>query len=280
MLRPIEIYPIAANHTILAGQHNRTGLPGAGFDLNAVLKAMVRIIGNRKILLLPILLALVASCAAIRAPSDAVSGDFTKGRIQAAEDSSCNNSSIYFAGQNDIVSSPMDLSVGSGYYSSHPIAIGLGIGSRTQLGNGNSATSMSHEVSSAQELSGRTEYTVTASSSRQGDLESTNSATTHMQIDETVTSGRVHIGVLSGSEDSAGRSGNGMMNAWKNPAIEIEEEYIGTYHITKNFTINNSDGRKSRADSWLNCCGEGYDIYLPEPSFVSADDVFNCIRCK
>jgi hypothetical protein len=241
---------------------------------------MLKIIRNRKILLLSILLALVASCAAIAAPSDAVSGDFIKGGIQAAENSYHNNSSIRFAGQNDIVSSPVDLSVGSGYYSSHPVAIGLGIGSRTQLGNGNSATFMSHEVSSAQGLSGRTEYAVTASSSRQSDLESTNSATTHMQIEETVTSGRVHIGVLSGSEDSAGRSGNGMMNAWKNPAIEIEEEYIGTYHITKNFTINNSDGRKSRADSWLNCCGEGYDIYLTEPSFISADDVFNCIRCK
>jgi opacity protein-like surface antigen len=229
---------------------------------------------NRKILLLSVLLALVASSAAITASCNAVSGDFIKGGIQAAENSSYNNSSICFAGQNDIVSTPVDLTAGSGYYSSHPIAIGPGIGSRTQLGNGNSATSMSHEVRSARKISGRTEYAVTASSS-QGDFESTSFATTHMQIDETVTSGRVHIGVLSGSDDSRGSSGNGMMNAWKDPAIEIEEEYIGTYHITENFTINNSYGRKNRADGWLDCCGEGFDIHLPEPAFISADDVFN-----
>lgn len=227
---------------------------------------------NRMILLLlSVMLVLAATGVAATASHDHVSEDFIKGN------SSYNNSSISFIGQNKITSAPVDLTVGSGYYSSHPIAVGLGIGSRTELANANSATSMSHEVGFAQEVSGRTEYAA-SSSSIQGDYENINSATTHMQIDETVTSGKVHIGVLSG-DGSAGKSGNSgaylMSGAWKNPAIEIDEEYTGTYHISKNFTIN-----KSFADGWLNCCGGSYIVYLPDPVLLSADDVFNCKRCK
>jgi hypothetical protein len=121
---------------------------------------------------------------------------------------------------------------------------GLGIGSRTELANANSATFMSHEIGFAQEVSGKTEYAASSRSMR-GEYES------------------INFGVLSG-DGSAGKSGYGgvdpVSSAWKNPAIEIEEEYIGTYHITKNFTINN--------------------IYLPEPVFISADDVFNCKKYK
>jgi hypothetical protein len=239
---------------------------------------------NRTVLLLlSVLLALVATGAANINSQDIASEGFIKGNAYAAEDSSYNNSSISFIGQNKVVSSPVDLSVGSGYYSSHPIAVGLGIGSRTQLVNADSATSMSHEVGFAREVSGKTEYAVSSSSS-QGDYENINSATTHMQIDETVTSGRVHIGVLSGSDSSAGKNGNSgtdpIVSAWKNPAIEIEEEYIGTYHISKNFTISDGYAKRRASDGWLICCGGSYDIYLPEPVLINADDVFNCKRCR
>ena len=226
------------------------------------------------LLLLSVLIALVAADVSAIASKDIVSGDFIKGN------SSYNNSSISFVGQNKITSSPVDLSMGSGYYSSHPIAIGTGIGSRTELANANSATSMSHEVGFAREVSGKTEYAVSSSSS-QGEYESINSATTHMQIDETITSGRVHIGVLSGSDSSADNSGTDpMTSAWKKPAIEIEEEYIGTYHISKNFAINNSYFKKRASEGWLSCCGESYVVYPSEPVFISADDVFNCKRCR
>ena len=101
-----------------------------------------------------------------------------------------------------------------------------------------------------------------------------------MVIDETVTEGRVHIGVLQGSDDSGwgtGSDGTGSLtSAWKNPAIEIDEEYIGTYHISKNITFSKSDRRLVRTDSWLNCCSDNYfDILLPEPVSISADDVFS-----
>jgi hypothetical protein len=232
------------------------------FDLETVPTKMQ----NRMILLfLSVMLSLAAIGVAVAASQDPVSDDFIKG------DSSYNNSSITLISQNKITSVPVDLSIGSGYYSSHPIAVGAGIGSRTELANANSATSMSHEVGFAQEISGKREYAVSSRSS-QGEYDSISSDTTQMQIDETVTSGKVNIGVLSGD----GSAGYPMSSAWKNPAIEIEEEYIGTYHISKNFAINNSYSKRSFADGWLNCCGGSYDIYLPKPMLISADDVFNC----
>ena len=231
---------------------------------------------NRMVLFLSIMLALVATAIAAIASQDHVPDDFIEGKSYAAENPSYNNSSISFMGQNEIVRAPVDLSVGNGYYSSHPIAIGLGISSITELANEYSAaTSMSHEVDSAQEVSGKRKYAVSSSSS-QGEYDNSNIATTHMQIDETVTDGRVHVGMLSGSEDNAGKndnSGTGSLNnAWKNLATEIEEEYIGTYHITKNFAINNSYSKKSFADGWLSCCGGNYPTYPLEPLLLSADD--------
>jgi hypothetical protein len=220
---------------------------------------------NRMISLLvsSVMLSLVASGVEVAASRDFVSEDFIKGN------SSYNNSSISFTGQNIITSAPVDLSTGSGYYSSHPITVGAQISSRTELMNANSATFMSHEVGNAKEVSGKREYQVSSTSS-QGEYESINFDTTQMQIDETVTSGKVHMGVLSGNDGSA----------WKNPAIEIEEEYVGTYHISKNFAINNSYSKKSFADGWLNCGGARYDIYPTKTTLLSADDVFNCKRCN
>jgi hypothetical protein len=206
---------------------------------------------------------LFAAAVVSAASPNLVSDDFIK------SNSSYNNSAISLISENRISSDPVDLAPGSGYYSSHPFAIGGGIGSRTELSNANSATSMSHEVSFAQGISGKREYSAT-SHSMQSEYENIDYATTQMQIDETVTSGKVQIGVLSGIDGQA----------WKNPAIEIEEEYIGTYHISKNFAINNSDSEKRAFDGWLNLCGGSYDINPPKPGLLRADDVFNCRRCN
>ena len=200
----------------------------------------------------------------VTAFADAFSGDLIQNNDSASPNSLYYNSSIALSNQREFTSTPVDLSVGSGYYSTHPIAVGLGSGSRTVIANADSATSMSHEVSFAQEVSGSSGYSASSSGSSDH-FGSTSRASTQMQIDETVTSGRVSIGVLVG-DGGAGRGNNGgvdpMTSAWKNPAIEIEEEYVGTYHISKNFALNNS---------------KDYYLILPQnQASLSADDVFNC----
>jgi hypothetical protein len=203
------------------------------------------------------------------------------GNSEAATDNlSYNSSIIHLESQNSITRKPASISVGNGYYSSRPITYDSGIGSQTQLANKGEAASLTHAVQSAQGISGSAEYTVAGRSYRQGDSEYASTTSAQMRIDETVTDGRVHIGVLQGDEaprGEHGRDGMGpMTSAWKNPAIEIDEEYIGTYHISKNITITKSNRKLIYTDSWLNCCGNYLDIYPPNPVSISADDVFNC----
>jgi hypothetical protein len=218
-------------------------------------------------MILMLMISLVTAATIAGASLDHLS----EGAVQT--NSSYNSSAISFASENRISSSPVALMPGGGYYSSHPFAIGGGIGSRTVLSNtdSNSATSMSHEVGFAQNLSGRREYSA-SSRSTHSEYEDSSYTTTAMKVDETVASGKVEIGVLSGGDGYA----------WKNPAIEIEEEYIGTYHIAKNFSINSSYSKMRAFDGWQNCCGAigvGYGLPLPRLSLLSADDVFNCRRC-
>lgn len=222
----------------------------------------------RMILLLLFMILPATAAAAAWDSQDHLSQETVK------SNSSYNSSAISFASEDRISASPVTLMPGSGYYSSHPFAIGGGIGGRTVLSStdGNSATAMSHEVGFAGNLSGRREYSA-ASRSMHSEYEDSSYTTTAMKIDESITSGKVEIGVLSGGDGQA----------WKDPAIEIEEEYVGTYHITKNFAINNSYSKMRSFDGWLNCCGASgavYEISPPMLGLLSADDVFNCKRCR
>jgi hypothetical protein len=197
-------------------------------------------------------------------------------------DSSNNRSIIGLESQNNNTGAPVSISVGNGYYSSHPVSYDSAISSQTQVMNGGAATSMQHAVESAKGISGSSEYMVRESDVRRGDSEYSSTTSTQMRIDENVTQGKVHIGALQGSDASgweAGWDGRGpTTSAWKNPAIEIDEEYIGTYHISKNITFNEMDRKLVSTDSWIDCCyGNYFDIFPPKPVSISADDVFSCI---
>lgn len=238
---------------------------------------------NKKILLLIAAILSIAASISGMAFLDTASEEFMSSREYALADSSNNNSSnnsITLASQEKLISTPQNLSPGSGYYSSHPIAMNIGSGSRTVISNDDSATSMSHEVGSAREFSSVAEYGAQSSGLKNAFGES-RSATTHMSIDESVTSGRVNIGVLvgEGSQNGAGQSRFGPgQSAWRDPAIEMEEEYVGTYNISKNFTVDRSYSAQKGHNGWLDCCGDNYTMSISWPKTIRADDVFNCYR--
>jgi hypothetical protein len=197
-------------------------------------------------------------------------------------DSSYNRSIISLESQNNDTGAPVSISVGTGYYSSHPVSYDSAISSQTQVVNRAQGASMQHAVESAKGISGSSEYMVRESENIRGDSEYSSMTSTQMRIDENVIEGKVHIGALQGSDASgwgAGRDGRGpTTSAWKNPAIEIDEVYIGTYHISKNITFSKSDRKLVSTDSWLDCCyGNYFDIFPPKPVSISADDVFSYI---
>ncbi len=207
-------------------------------------------------------------------PSQAVSDDL------GDNNSSHNRSSLQFNESRSISQSPIIMNIGSGYYSSRPISYNSQAGSETWIKDTSAAASMNHEVNYAQGVDGQIELSGQESSFYQDDYYSQSSGAIHMKVNEDVTDGSVHIGVLQGSGDSSkGTSAevglDSMANAWKNPSMELEEDYIGTYHIEKNMTITTSQRDGWKGDSWLDCCG-GYfgTAYYPFRS-ISADDVFN-----
>lgn len=178
-----------------------------------------------------------------------------------------NNSSIYLQSQSNISAAPVSLSVGSGYYSSHPVGYGSGIGSRTQVANGRTATSLDHEVSFGRAIDSKNEFA--ASETVQsiygpGYSESWEETTTHMKIDENIVDGKVHIGVLQGSASPG--------HAWRDPAVEMDEDYAGTFQIFKNITA--SSDRQTQADDWLLCCSWAGGMPR-EPHLLNEEDVFS-----
>jgi len=172
-----------------------------------------------------------------------------------------------------------------GYSSSHPISFYSPIASRTQvLSKSSPGASMHHSVQSAREISGSSEYIASERSYQEGDSTRISSNSLGMRIDETVTEGKVSIGAfqadLSSQDGTDLESSSKMSNPWRNPALMIEEEYIGTFHISRNMTIKNNYIIRGENYSWL-----GYDsVYLrfipSKPVSFSADEIFKCLKCS
>ena len=249
-------------------------------------KVICQAMRDRRIELLIVAALLCPALAGLSgATLDAASAEFMAGIGRAQ--SQANNSSqdsITFAVRDELVSSSQNLTPGGGYYSTNPILMGQGSGSRTEISNADSATSMSHEIAAAREASREAsreaEYLV-QSSGVKGPMGKSGFTTTQMKIDESVTDGRVNLGVLVGESGKAGagsRSLDPRHSTWRDPAIEIDEDYIGTFNISKNLTYNSSYSFTRNRDGWLNCCGDDHIISLSPPGLVSADDVFNCYR--
>jgi hypothetical protein len=138
---------------------------------------------------------------------------------------------------------------------------------------------MSHEISAARETSREAEYLV-QSSGIKGPMGKSGFTTTQMRVDETVADGKVNLGVLVGESGKAG-AGSSLdprHSAWRDPAIEIDEVYIGTFNISKNLAFNSSYSIRLNRDGWNSCCKDNQVFRLTPPGLVSADDVFNCQR--
>ncbi len=79
-------------------------------------------------------------------------------------------------------------------------------------------------------------------------------------------SGNGHFGVLN------------MDRGRQDPNILIDEDYSGTYSITKSISHLISYNRKQQSDEWLPCCPSGFSDmnYLDQKQFKSAKGIFDC----
>ena len=181
--------------------------------------------------------------------------------------------------------SPIVNSSLNGYSSSHPILFYSPIASRTQvLSKGSPGASMHHSVQSAREISGSSEYVASERSYQEGDSTRISSNSLGMSIDETVTEGKISIGAFQADQSTQDGTDLGssskMSNPWRNPALMIEEEYIGTFHISRNMTIKSNYIIQGENYSWL-AHDSVYLSFIPsKPMSISADEVFKCLKCN
>ncbi len=190
---------------------------------------------------------------------------------------------ISFLEQNEMVYSPVTMAYGTGYYAKNPIVYNSKLKERTEAKNYNTAAcgdgqgvSMLHQIEYASafqkdigvELKNQQKWPQKGYSSSPIN----GFSRTSMKIEEDVTEGAVHVGQLMTKEGLDCRSADG----WKNPLIEIDENYIGTFKITKNMEICTScSGSKPRAD-WLSCCIGGYGNMDGDDKLWSEKEIFDC----
>ncbi len=199
---------------------------------------------------------------------------------------------IQFKEDNAMVYAPMRIAVGTGYYAARPLDYSSLLKEKTTLKNYRAGTSMHHEVEYAHALDKELDATLKETFNYTYDPVIDGNGFTQMRVTEDVTDGKAHIGVLQANENFAGRiiprSASGFIDdglsysAWKDPAIEIDEDYWGTYHIEKNMTLHVPYYLKQTSDDWLPCCTGGYD-YLDaytKKKLGSAKGIFDCTCYK
>jgi len=205
--------------------------------------------------------------------------DFAQDCIQFKEDVSA-------------VYAPMRIAVGNGYYAANPVDYSSLIKEKTWLKNYLAGTSMHHEVEYAHALDKELEAVVKDKMNLTYDPEYQGVGYTQMKVNEDMTDGKAHIGVLQANSDYIANGEDGFDNvnaftaagksAWYNPSIEIDEDYWGTYHIEKNMTLEVPYYKKSTKDDWLPCCFGGFDSMnsMDSKVFKSAKGIFDCTCFK
>ena len=189
-----------------------------------------------------------------------------------------NSSSLQAQDHSAISQAPKIIGIGKGYYADHPINYNSSFGKQTWLKNRANGASMIHEVDSAHNLSQTLEMSARDIQQRD-EWGISGYSGIQMKVSEDVQEGRVSIGVLQGGTSGAGMPPSA--TALRNPTLEIEEDYIGTFHIEKNISIQEPIRQVWQNYSWLPCCTGGYfDIPESERKHLSAERIFNPLNEK
>lgn len=166
---------------------------------------------------------------------------------------------------NSMVYSPMTMSYGNGYYARNPIRYDSLLKEKTYIKNYKPVTMMHHQVEYAKAVDKEIDVIVKDKQYYYGDPIYQGVGHTQMNITEDVTDGYVHIGVLQGEPNSMKNTGYMIPSttAWRNPMIEIDENYIGTFTINKKMLLEVPYKLVVEEKDWLSCCIGGCDTMEP-----------------
>jgi hypothetical protein len=165
-------------------------------------------------------------------------------------------SAVALKEDNKMTYNPMTMSIGTRYYAAHPITYKSLLSEETWAKDRNYFNSLNHRVEQAHGL----EITLDALS---------DVTDTTMNVEENLIDGKAHFGALQlegipKDEESEEESEEPpilgpAMKAWHKPLVEMDVDYVGTYHIRNNITLSVPlDEETEYEDSWLPCCSGDY----------------------
>lgn len=189
---------------------------------------------------------------------------------------SANGSSLQAQEHSHVSPNPKVIVIGKGYNASHPFNYSSQFGKQTWIKNVATGVSMNHQVGSTNDLSQTLE--MSAKDSRQkSDSGTSGYSGMQMKLSEDVQEGKVSIGVLQGSIPGIGQTPSA--SALRKPLIEIDEEYVGTFHIEKNMSIQVPFGQIWQNYSWLPCYAEDYyDIAQIGGKHINLERIFDSTK--
>ncbi len=187
------------------------------------------------------------------------------------------SSAITYTRQYDNVQSPTSFAYGTGWYASNPVTYNSLLKDKNEAKSYQESASMHRQVEYARALKGDIAIDMnctapTATVSGKGSLS--------MKIDDEVTQGTLHIGeLLSMPMTNAKTPKFKTMQGWKDPIIEIDNNYIGDFQVQKTMKLEISKSAPSWMEDWLPCCSGGF-FDIPSNNFDkergSQKGIFDC----
>jgi hypothetical protein len=204
----------------------------------------------------------------------------TKGGYDFREKPSGANSVISYTRQYDNVQSPTSFAWGTGYYASNPIGFNSLLKDKTVAKSYQESALMHRQVEYARALKGDIAVEMNCTGAT---VTTDGKGLISMKIDDDVTQGTLHIGELlaqpmnKGGYQVSPKVKNQL--GWKDNIIEIDNDYIGNFHVQKTMKLEMSKSKSTWADDWLPCCGGGFFDMLSynfDKQYAGQKGIFDC----
>lgn len=178
---------------------------------------------------------------------------------------SVHTGNVSFVEQNEMTYSPVAMVYGTGYYAENPIVYSSKLKERTEAKNYQGSFCNDEGVSIVHQIEYASAFVKDASACLENIQYGFSS--TSMKIEEEVTEGSVHVGeLIAGDED----------HGWKKPLVEIDENYAGTFKISKKMGVSTCCPEDGPGEDWLSCCTGGYGHMDDDDKLWGEEEIFGC----
>ncbi len=183
------------------------------------------------------------------------------------------HSNISFLEQNEMVYSPVAMAFGTGWYEKNPVVFNSKLKEKTVGKSYQEGVSMHHQIEYASAFKKDLGVDLQCKEPVPGKGYYSSDPTdgyglARMRIEEDVTEGTIHVGQLLTDPDSD--------HGWKSPLIEIDENYAGSFTLTKNMEVCVKKSASKVRPDWLSCCIGGYGSMEDYDRLWGEEEIFDC----